>query len=340
MDPARSRKSDGVDVHIGVVGVGVAGSSHLFDLASNGEFEIAAVCASRPHRAAEAAELFGARAWRGTVDELIADGAVDAVVVATPPAATPAIVGRCLAAGLPTLVDKPAAGDARSLQAVVARAGAAASLARVGYNRRYQRHVAYAGDLIRPSPDDVMEVRCRWAAPFTVRYTTGDTFRAESRFGDGVILDTATHIFDTLAFLGLSGLRVCAARLHRGGNGTDVGAYLTLGRSSLRIDVEITDSATDDDWCIDVHARWGHLTLSAAGLRGSVRGEVVSVEGDYFHRPVEDLLRLPDGRARGATLAEAVAALELVDQARVCAFSRRRWRRPRAKALGRLNGAC
>ena len=328
-------------MRVGVIGVGVAGSSHLFDLASSEDFEITAVCAARPGHAAEAAAIFGARTWCRTAEEVIADESIEAVVIATPPDVAPAILDRAIDAGLPTLVEKPAAASAARLRSVIQRAGPKANLARVAYNRRYQRHVAHAAALTRGSPGAVSEIRCCWRAPFAARYGAGHSYRTASRFGDGVILDTATHIFDTLLYLGNPPLTVTSADLRACQAEADVEARLTLTGGSLLVRVEVTDAGSDDDWEMEISASWGHLTLSAGGLLGDIGGEKVSVDGGYFHRPVEDLL-LGNGTARGATLAEAVTDLELVDQARARAAPRSRadWRRPRAKALGRLNGAC
>jgi hypothetical protein len=81
------------------------------------------------------------------------------------------------------------------------------------------------------------------------------------------------------------------------------------------------------------------LRLTRDALNGLADGEVVSVAGHEVHRPVVDLC-CPSTERCGATLGDAVAALHLVDQARDRARSQKRWVRPRAKALGRLNGAC
>lgn len=322
------------------MGVGVGGRSHLFDLAADRRFELAAVCASHQDSADEAAAMFGAPAAFTDAAAMLRGVPLDAVVVATPPAATPAVLGQCAAAGLPTLVDKPAAADAASLDRLIAALGPRCDRFTVAYNRRYQRHVGYARDRVTAEPGAVEEVVCEWSAPFAARYAAGaDTYRTACGFGDGVILDTATHIFDTLAFLGLSDLRVQRARLWPGPTGADVRSHLLLRHARTHVEVRIRDGGESDVWKLTLRARWGSLVLTADGLTGSVDGHRVSIDGTYDHRPVEDLLP-GRSRRRGATLAEAAAALRLVDQARGEAELSRVWRRPRAKALGRLNGSC
>lgn len=328
------------------MGVGIGGRSHLFDLAADQRFDVAAVCASRQDSADEAAAMFGVPASFTDAADMLGSVPLDAVVVAVPPAATPAVLGHCAAAGLPTLTDKPAASDAASLDRLIAALGPKGNRFTVAYNRRYQRHVAYARDRVAAGPDAVEEVVCEWSAPFAARYAAGaGTYRTACGFGDGVILDTATHIFDTLAFLGLCDLRVQRARLWPGPTGADVSAHLLLRQARTHVEIRIRDGGEDDAWKLTLRARWGSLALTADGLTGSVDGRQVSVDGTYDHRPVEDLLPAGDprpdrSRLRGATLAEAAAALRLVDQARGEAELSRVWRRPRAKALGRLNGSC
>jgi hypothetical protein len=103
--------------------------------------------------------------------------------------------------------------------------------------------------------------------------------------------------------------------------------------------VAIADADGGDGWELTLRAAWGTLLLTRDALTGSADGSVVRVTGRDIHRPVVDLY-CPTAERCGATVGEAVAALCLVDQAKGRACSRARWIRPRAKALGLLNGAC
>jgi predicted dehydrogenase len=330
-----------------VIGVGVAGSSHLFDLVSNGEFDVVAVCASRMETAQRAACLFSVPAVCRDVSELLDIHRPEAVVIATPPHVTPDILAICLAAGSWVVVDKPAGPDARSLRKVITSVGTLASRARVTYNRRYQEHIDYARSAI--VGDDLgalIAVDCYWTGPFTRRYASPDTYRKNVGFGNGVVLDTACHIFDTLAMLGLGSPTVQKAKIMSLPTGADISAEIRLihGRQDTPITVSIRDSGQDDAWQIIIRGESGHLELNREGLRGRCQGLPVIKQATSVRHPVDDLLFMRRGQPTyGATLHQAVNVLETIDQIRdASAFARakRPWQRPRAKALGRLNGAC
>jgi len=330
-------------MRVGVIGTGIAGSSHLFDLASNDRFTIAAVCARRRHHAEEAARLYGVPAVFDDPAEMLAAQRLDAVVVATPPDVTPAVVRMAQRAGLPALVDKPAAPTAGMLdQPGQARVPAAYTV--IAYNRRYQRHVYHARDLLTEADAGTLtRVECEWAGPFTDRYAFGDTYRRHVGWGNGVVLDTASHILDTLAFLGITPLVIEDAHLTRGPRGADVAASIRLHSSgkAAPVSVRINDAPGDDTWTIVINSTAGTIALTRTALRGTWHARPVYTAASDIRRPVDDLLAIAEHQPTlGASLPEAVATLKLIDQVRHMAAGRRPWQRPRAKALGRLNGAC
>lgn len=327
-----------------VIGVGVAGSSHLFDLMSSEYFDVVAVCASHEDKAQETAEIFGVPSAHADVTELLAAHSLDAVVIATPPHATAGILTCCLAAGAWVIVDKPAAHNGPALRAVIENAGAQAGRARVAYNRRYQGHVSRARDLIAAlALGPLTSVHCQWAGPFRQRYSSTSTYRVHAGPGDAVLLDTVCHVIDTLAILGLGALAADETRLTALPMGAEVAAEIRLTDQELQVPVTVSvqDRGEDDEWQITAHGRKGFLELDRHELRGECGGLPIRLAASDV-RPVDDLLLLDTGQpAYGATLEEAAQVLETIDRIRaVASRPRRAWTRPRAKALGRLNGAC
>jgi predicted dehydrogenase len=328
-----------------VIGVGVAGSSHLFDLVSSSDFDVISVCSSRMETAERAACVFDVPAACRDVSELLSVHRPEAVVIATPPRATPGILAQCLAAGLWVVVDKPAGPDAQSLRKVIISVGTRASRARVAYNRRYQGHIDRVRGMIAGGGlGQLTGVDCCWTGPFARRYRSPDTFRKDAGFGEGVLLDTASHIIDTLAVLGLGSPTVQCSRLVALPSGADISAEICLihGLQHTPIAVSIRDGGEDDNWQIIIRGRSGHLELDREGVRGQCQGCPVLQQAASIQRPVDDLLRMRRGQpAYGATLYQAVEALDTIDQIRAASTrAKRAWQRPRAKALGRLNGAC
>ncbi|HLL66949.1 MAG TPA: Gfo/Idh/MocA family oxidoreductase [Micromonosporaceae bacterium] len=331
---------------MGVVGVGIAGSSHLFDLASNEQFTIAAVCGRRPDRVAAAADLYGASRIYDDPAAMIRTARLDGIVIATPPDVSPPVLAMSLQAGLPTLIEKPGARTAAALDQVAHQAGPAAALAVVAYNRRYQHHVRYARHLLRSDGiGPLTHVDCRWVGPFTRRYASNETYRIGVQRGDGVLLDTASHIVDTLMYLGIGSLVVRRARLDSGPTGADVAARLELYSSShclpVSVRIEDRDSLSEDSWTMTVRGMRGNFRLDRVELTAHGEGGLMAVAASDLRRPVDDLLDAAVGQsALGASMTQASAVLAVIDQVRDVAESRRPWLRPRAKALGRLNGAC
>lgn len=328
-----------------VAGVGVAGSSHVFDLVSDERFEVVGVCAANPAHAKAVGDEFGVPALASTA-QLLALPGLEGVVLATPPQVTPLLLREASSRGLIALVEKPGAVTAAALRAVT---GARAAVA---YNRRYQGHVGRAGtELAAGTVGAPRSVVCRWRAPFRERYTTAASHRPSVQFGEGVLLDTACHIVDTLRFLGFAQLSVVSAELvavDAARQGPDVEARLGLldaGDTVVRVDI---GEGPVEEWELTVSGPNGTLTLDREQLVVAVRGApAVTVTAPMAAqpddgRPVEDLLRLGVGHVPlGACLEEAACCLDVLDAARALAGgTRRHWLRPRAKALGRLNGSC
>lgn len=113
------------DIRVGLIGAGYIATWHAEAIRATPGLRLAAVCDSAPGAAGALAAALGVPAF-GTVADLIAAGAVDAVHVLTPPQTHAAIAMDCLAAGLHVLVEKPmalSAAEAGAMQAAAETAG-------------------------------------------------------------------------------------------------------------------------------------------------------------------------------------------------------------------------
>ena len=88
---------------------------------------LAAVCDTDPAVLEYAAKRFPKAERFDSTEKLVASGAVDAVVVATPHYAHPDIAVACINAGLHTLVEKPLAVTASEAERIIAAAKEAAA---------------------------------------------------------------------------------------------------------------------------------------------------------------------------------------------------------------------
>jgi myo-inositol 2-dehydrogenase/D-chiro-inositol 1-dehydrogenase len=145
-------------ISVGVIGTGGMGARHARNLAVQvPEARVAAVMdLDRARAEAVAVECGGAQAY-GEAEALIADSAVDAVVIASPDPTHAALALACLAARKPVLCEKPLAASLADAEEVVrAEADLGRRLVQVGFMRVYDpahqavKRVVAAGELGRP----------------------------------------------------------------------------------------------------------------------------------------------------------------------------------------------
>ncbi|OLF75415.1 oxidoreductase [Maricaulis sp. W15] len=80
--------------------------------------ELVAVYSRRADKAADYARRHGVDHWHDDLDALLANDAVDAVYIATPPAAHPDIARQVAAAGKPCCIEKPLANSLEEAEAI------------------------------------------------------------------------------------------------------------------------------------------------------------------------------------------------------------------------------
>jgi 1,5-anhydro-D-fructose reductase (1,5-anhydro-D-mannitol-forming) len=156
---------------LGLVGAGDAGRHHaraLGALHDEGVLQFRALAGRDRARAAAALAELGAPAGavaHGGLDELLASGGCDAVILATPDGLHAEQVRACAAAGVHVLCEKPLALSSASAAAATAAARAAGVVLAVGYHLRH--HAGHV--LLRARLDELVGVPraidVRWAWP-------------------------------------------------------------------------------------------------------------------------------------------------------------------------------
>jgi predicted dehydrogenase len=133
---------DGI-VSIAVAGAGLIGKRHVEAIAAAGE-------AVRLHAIVDPADTAAAYAadcgvpWYPSLSALLATDRPDGVILGTPNQVHVENGLECVAAGIPTLVEKPIAGDAASARRLVEAATRAGVPLAVGHHRRHNPLVAAA----------------------------------------------------------------------------------------------------------------------------------------------------------------------------------------------------
>lgn len=181
-------------LRVGVVGLGI-GRQHLQCLAARPDVVIAGICDVVEGAAREQAEVYGSRAYTD-YEEMLAEAALDAVSLCTPPALHAPMTEAAAAAGVHVLCEKPMAGTVRDCQRMIAAAEAAGITLMIAQKKRF--HPFYA-HLKAQSEGEWGPVR--WAS---IRFGLGrvekDWFWAEGD-GGGPLVENAVHVFDLLRWL-------------------------------------------------------------------------------------------------------------------------------------------
>ena len=121
------------DIRVGLIGAGYIARWHAEVIARLPGLRLAAICDPAQGAAQALADGFGARAY-ASVDEMLAQGGLDAVHVLAPPPLHHRLTLQALEAGAEVLVEKPFALDAGEAAEMVARAQALGRRVAVNHN--------------------------------------------------------------------------------------------------------------------------------------------------------------------------------------------------------------
>lgn len=133
-------------VRIAVIGAGLIGARHAAHVAAGDD--VALACVVDPADVGARVALAHGAPWRRDLDAALKQDRPDAVIVATPNRLHVEHALRTIAAGLPTLVEKPIADDVAQARALVEAAERAGVPLAVGHHRRHNPLIRRAKALI------------------------------------------------------------------------------------------------------------------------------------------------------------------------------------------------
>ena len=146
-------------VRVALVGTGWwATAIHLPALQECPQTEVVAVCDPDVPRAQRVADRYAVARVFASVDELIAAGVADAVIVATPHATHYPIAAACLDAGLHVLVEKTMTLTAADAFALVAKAESAGLHLAVGYTYQYASTAPFVQETVQSGIGELVQV--------------------------------------------------------------------------------------------------------------------------------------------------------------------------------------
>jgi predicted dehydrogenase len=172
------------------VGAGGFGRVWLDALAAEPEAELVALVDQDP------AALVPGLPGYVELDEALATSGAELAVVVVPPAAHREVAERCLAAGLPVLVEKPLAGTREDCEALIDAAERAGRQLAVSQNYRYRPVIETARRIL--AGGELGEIG-QAQVDFRIHHDFRGSFR--ERMEQPLILDMAVHSFDLIRFV-------------------------------------------------------------------------------------------------------------------------------------------
>jgi myo-inositol 2-dehydrogenase / D-chiro-inositol 1-dehydrogenase len=295
-------------VRVALIGAGRMGRVHLQALQQAQTITLAGVvepvAATREQLAATGIEV------HETVDDLLAQGAPEGVLIAAPSDRHPLLVETFAAAGIPMLCEKPVGVSVQDARAAAEAAQRAGVLLQVGYWRRFVPELRQLRDRITAGElGEICQVSCmQWDAELP-----SEQFRAHS---GGIAVDMGVHEFDEVRWLlGQEFLWVTATaagpstapRPPGDPDATTILAALSVGAAAT-ISLGRRFPHADSCW-VEI---WGTGGYERLPFMWDVPGD--EVFRSSMTRQAEGFARAVRGGAReGAQGADAVAALTVAE---------------------------
>ncbi len=138
-------------INIAIIGAGIMGSDHARIFATEVPgVKVAALVDADETRARKAADEFGIAHVSKNADAVIADKAIDAVVIAAPDQFHASLTLACISAGKPVLCEKPLSQDiGECLSVLVAEEKRGKHLVQVGFMRRFDPSYAEMKSILK-----------------------------------------------------------------------------------------------------------------------------------------------------------------------------------------------
>ncbi len=219
--------TDAPSFNIGVLGCGqIAQAGHFVACRKAKTAQLYAICDSAEDLLDRMVAIHQPTVGYTAYDKMLADDAVDAVVVAVADQFHVPLALRALEAGKHVLVEKPMATTIEDAEDLLAAGERAQRVVLVGHEKRYDPGVAYARDFIHERIGELIGLK-HWYCDSTYRYSMTDTLQpviessAAARRPAGnpkadrqryLVLGHGSHLLDTARYLG-GAIRAIRARL-------------------------------------------------------------------------------------------------------------------------------
>ena len=189
-------------IRFALVGCGRISTNHVEAIACHSaRAELTAVCDVDPERLAAAAAKTGARAYK-SLDELLGDADVDAVILATPSGVHPSQAIQCARAGRHVVTEKPMATrweDGKEMVRECDQAGVLLFVVKQNRRNPTLQLVKRAVEKKRFGRIYMVNINVFWSRPQS--YYDSAAWRGTWEFDGGAFMNQASHYVDLLDWL-------------------------------------------------------------------------------------------------------------------------------------------
>ena len=297
-------KKEDTTLRVGILGCGpIAQFAHLESAQKARNVTLQAVCDADESLAQRFGSFYDAEKIYLNYDEMLADDAVDAVIIAVSDAFHIPAAMKALSAGKHVLCEKPLGTNVDEVEALARRLSATGLVLQVGHMLRFDAGVQAAHAFIRDEIGELLALKA-WYCDSTHRYTMTDAVQPLPRSGKRVLkpagdpkadkaryymLTHGCHLVDLARYLGGPIKAVHARLLSR------FGAYCWF------VETEFENGALGHlDLTVAVRMDW-HEGFQIYGEHGSAIGKIFNPW--YYKSSEVDLFREEDAtttRVRGA----------------------------------------
>ena len=332
-------------IRTAMVGLGKMGLSHLSIVRAHPEVNLVAGCDASTYLTDILTKHSGLKC-HADFDRMLAEEALDAIIIATPSKLHAAMVEKALNKGLHVFCEKPFVLDVQDGEKLVAMAESKGVVNQVGYHYRFVGAFKEAARIVKSGAlGTVHHVRAEAYGPVVLRQK-GGTWRSAKNEGGGALYDYACHAIDLVNFT--VGMPASVGGVVRHGVfSADVEdeIYATLyypGGASGQLSVNWSDESfrkmstkisiwgtngriTADRQECQVYLREPHAALPGAAMGWNVhyttdlseevwfylRGEEYSAQIDYFAQSIAQRRLDGENTFRSALQADSVVSMIL-----------------------------
>lgn len=272
-------------IGVGIVGLGFGRRVHLPAFQQLEGARVVALCSRDAESARRVAKEAGVPRGYGDWRQLVDDGEVELVSIATPPATHREIGLAALALRKPVLCEKPLAASLEEAEELAAAAGAANVPTVVDFEFRRLTAFGRARELLAAGAiGRVRRVEVEWHLPTRVPADLPPSWKDRAEEGGGALLALGVHAFDYLEWLAGPVAKVSGSVSSSSGRPSEdaCSARLRLvGGSSATLSISTFDT-NGRGHSVHVIGHAGSLVLENTDLTDYMRAFTLSIDG----RPV------------------------------------------------------